>query len=42
MSTNLERFKGDLAKLTSLGNEMSLDLMLRICTPEYFPKFSLL
>jgi hypothetical protein len=34
MSTNLERFKSDLAKLTSLGNKMSADLILRVCTPE--------
>jgi hypothetical protein len=29
MSTNLERFKTDLAKLTSLGSQMTLDLSLR-------------
>ncbi len=33
MSTNLDRFRNNLARLTSLGDEMTLDLMLR-CSNE--------
>jgi len=32
MSTNLERFKQDLKRLISLGNDMSVDLLSRSCT----------
>ena len=39
MSTNLERFKNDLEKLTKLGDEMSVDLTLRNVKPEEKEEF---